>query len=144
MVCIASPGLCYSPERISKRCSSIRIRRRITSALLRTSYLTHSRWGDRGSMVEVPDYSAFASEYATSRPRYPPELFAWLARLVTRRDVAWDAATGNGQAALGLAAHFDRVIATDMSASQIENATRHPRIEYRVAPVEQTGLPDHS
>ena len=91
-------------------------------------------------MVEVPDFSEFAEEYAASRPAYPSVLFEWLAGSVTRHDEAWDVAAGNGQAALGLATHFTRVIATDLSASQIENATRHPRIEYRVAPAEQSGL----
>ena len=58
--------------------------------------------------------------------------------------MAWDAATGNGQAALGLATHFDRVIATDVSAGQIGNATRHPRIEYRVGSAEESGLASDS
>jgi SAM-dependent methyltransferase len=55
-------------------------------------------------------------------------------------EVAWDAATGNGQAALGLAKHFARVIATDLSAGQIQNAHRHSRIEYRVGSAEESGL----
>jgi SAM-dependent methyltransferase len=58
--------------------------------------------------------------------------------------VALDCATGSGQAARGLADHFDRVIATDASAEQISNAGMHPRIEYRVAPAESSGLPDAS
>jgi SAM-dependent methyltransferase len=58
--------------------------------------------------------------------------------------VALDCATGSGQAARGLADHFDRVIATDASAEQISNAGTHPRIEYRVAPAESSGLPDAS
>src|SRR5690606_372639 len=33
-----------------------------------------------------------------------------------------------------------RVVATDASAKQIEAAEAHPRIEYRVAPAEQSGL----
>jgi ubiquinone/menaquinone biosynthesis C-methylase UbiE len=58
--------------------------------------------------------------------------------------VAWDCGTGNGQAAVGLAEHFDRVIATDPSAKQIEHAEQHPRIEYRIAPAESSGLADRS
>jgi len=78
---------------------------------------------------------------------YPVELFDWLASLIPRRDsdrVAWDTATGSGQAAIGLATHFDRVIATDTSAAQIENAVKHPRIEYRVARAEASGLAANS
>ena len=59
-----------------------------------------------------PDFSPIARQYAESRPGYPAELFDYLASLVDRRDLAWDCATGNGQAALQLTRHFGRVIAT--------------------------------
>lgn len=85
-------------------------------------------------------FSGHAAEYARFRPRYPDELFAYLASIAPARDCAWDCATGNGQAAIALAAHFDRVIATDASARQIDSAERHERIEYRIAPAEQSGL----
>ena len=83
--------------------------------------------------MSSPDYSPFAAQYAQSRPGYPAELFSDLAALVPGRDLAWDGATGNGQAAVAVAEHFDRVIATDASAEQIRHAHRHPRVEYRVA-----------
>jgi SAM-dependent methyltransferase len=41
-----------------------------------------------------------------------------------------------------LAKRFDRVVATDASASQIANAEPHERVEYRVAKAEDSGLPD--
>ncbi len=43
-----------------------------------------------------------------------------------------------------LAEYYARVLATDVSAKQIANATPHPRVEYRTAPAEVSGLPDHS
>jgi SAM-dependent methyltransferase len=89
-------------------------------------------------------FSAGARDYARFRPTYPAALFEWLAELCLVRDLAWDCATGNGQAAVGLAQHFERVIATDASAAQIEHASPHPRVEYRVAPAEASGLPDRS
>jgi len=91
-------------------------------------------------MGEVPDFSSMAREYAAARPLYPPELFDWLASSVRDRDVAWDTATGSGQAALGLATHFARVIATACSPGQLQHAMEHPRIEYRVAAAEESGL----
>lgn len=91
-----------------------------------------------------PDYSPFAGQYAQSRPGYPPELFAYLASLLDRRNFAWDCATGNGQAALGLVKFFGRVIATDISAEQIKHAVPHPKIDYRVARSERSGLDDRS
>jgi len=41
-----------------------------------------------------------------------------------------------------LASHFARVLATDLSQAQIEQATPHDRIEYRTAPADRSGLPD--
>ncbi len=89
-------------------------------------------------------FSAHAPAYAESRPHYPDELFAWLASLTAGHDVAWDCGTGNGQAALGLAAHYSRVVATDPSADQIGNAFPHTRIDYRVAKAESPGLGSQS
>ena len=60
------------------------------------------------------------------------------------RGAVWDCACGSGQASLDLAARFERVLATDASAGQIESATPHPRVEYRVAPAEKSGLLDAS
>lgn len=85
-------------------------------------------------------FSGQAATYAAYRPTYPPRLFAWLAGLVPRRGLAWDVGTGSGQAAVGLADHFERVVATDASAAQIGHGTAHPRVEYRVAPAEASGL----
>ena len=58
--------------------------------------------------------------------------------------MAWDCATGSGQAALGLAPHFRRVVATDASAEQVRHAGPHPGIDYLVAPAEASGLADRS
>src|SRR5256886_7010020 len=80
--------------------------------------------------------------YAATRPTYPDALFARLAALAPGTSRAWDCATGNGQAAIGLARWFDRVDATDASADQIANAMTHERIRYAVAPSEASGLAD--
>lgn len=85
-------------------------------------------------------FSAHADEYARRRPGYPPELFEWLASVAPANDLAWDCGTGNGQAAVGLAAYFNHVIATDPSADQLRNAFHHPHVEYRLAPAESSGL----
>jgi SAM-dependent methyltransferase len=89
-------------------------------------------------------FSVVSAAYARFRPRYPEALFYWLAQIAPGRELAWDCATGNGQAAVGLATHFARVIATDASAAQIEAASPVPRVEYRVAPAEASGLSDAS
>ena len=89
-------------------------------------------------------FSCYAESYASFRPHYPEDIFDFVASLPRGRDVAWDCATGNGQAALGLAERFSRVVATDASEQQLALAPRHPRIEYRRAPAEDSGLPDGS
>ena len=89
-------------------------------------------------------FSQVADRYAACRPGQPPAVIAYAASLAPRHRVAWDCATGNGQAAVGLAPSFERVFATDASASQIAHAVAHPRVEYRVAPAEACGLPDAS
>lgn len=89
-------------------------------------------------------FSGHATDYAAARPGYPEALFAYLAGLCPEQELAWDCATGNGQAALGLANHFVRVIASDASAEQIAAAKPQPNIEYRVATAEAMQLPAQS
>jgi SAM-dependent methyltransferase len=84
-------------------------------------------------------FSAYAADYARFRPTYPPELFAWLAAASPTRELAVDVGTGSGQAAVGLAAHFDRVVGIDASARQLAQARSHPAVEYRVGSAEHTG-----
>jgi SAM-dependent methyltransferase len=85
-------------------------------------------------------FSAGSSDYARYRPRYPAELFEFLVSVSPRHGLAWDCATGSGQAATSLARVFDHVVATDASPQQIESALPDPKIEYRVAPAESSGL----
>ena len=92
---------------------------------------------------DFPDhFSGVAAGYASHRPRYPAELFDYLAGLAPRRGLAWDCAAGSGQATLDLASRFARVVATDASTEQIAAAPPHPRVEYRVARAEASGLAD--
>lgn len=89
-------------------------------------------------------FSKQAKDYATFRPHYPPEIFAYLAQIAPAKELAWDCATGNGQGAIGLAEHFRNVIATDASAQQIAHAEKSRRVTYRVAPAEESGIDSHS
>lgn len=87
-------------------------------------------------------FSGRSPDYRKYRPAYPPALFVYLAGVAPARDLVWDCGTGNGQAAVGLAEHFVRVIATDPSAEQLAEATPHPRVEYAIASAESSPLPD--
>lgn len=94
--------------------------------------------------MSADHFSGHAAAYAAARPTYPPELFAWLAANCPAHEMAWDCATGNGQAAQALIAYFAHVYATDLSVEQVEQAPSHPRIVYRVAPAEASALADRS
>jgi len=85
-------------------------------------------------------FSKQVTDYARFRPGYPRELFDYLASIAPSSQLAWDCGTGNGQAAVGLASVFDAVIATDASEKQITSATLHERVDYRVAPAEDSGI----
>ena len=83
-------------------------------------------------------FSGHAADYAAARPTYPAALFEWLASMapVDEPRRAWDCGTGNGQAAIALARHFDAVVATDPSLEQLRHAARHPRVAYAASTAE--------
>lgn len=89
-------------------------------------------------------FSGHAAAYQKARPVYPPALAERVAALTETRGLVWDAGTGNGQLAHLLAAHFDRVHATDASAQQVASAPPHGRITFAVEPAESPSLPDAS
>jgi len=111
-------------------------------------HLQSLAWGSRPSFPESyrqvvafqDHFSQQAAAYASHRPGYPAELFQYLASVSPRRDRAWDTATGNGQAATGLARHFATVIATDASRNQIANAKPESGVHYMVAASEHSAL----
>lgn len=85
-------------------------------------------------------FSTRSDDYARYRPRSPAGLFDWLAVRCEARSLAWDVATGSGQAATELASRFERVIATEASAAQLANAEPWPNVEYRCEPAERSTL----
>lgn len=95
--------------------------------------------------IHEADVFAYQSDkYAAARPKYPPELFRYLASLVKQCGSVWDCATGSGQTALGLSKYFKRVEATDISTNQIEHAFAHDKITYSVQSSEKTNFPDQT
>ena len=85
-------------------------------------------------------FSRQSAGYQQFRPHYPPALAAYLADVAPGRALALDVATGNGQAAVDLAGHFERVLASDISENQLKHRTRHPRVEYLRHPAERQPL----
>ena len=85
-------------------------------------------------------FSSQSRQYAQYRPQYPDSIYAYLASIAPGHSLAWDCGTGNGQAATGLAQHFERVYATDASADQIARAYSHPKVEYHVEGADNVAL----
>ena len=85
-------------------------------------------------------FSSLAEGYAAFRPPQSDDVIDYVASLPARRALVWDCGTGNGQAAVGLARHFERVVATDASTAQIAHARPHARISYVVASAERSAV----
>lgn len=88
-------------------------------------------------------FSKQSSAYAGFRPGYPAELVQHILAHTHGREAAWDCATGNGQAAVLLAPHFNRIYATDLSRNQLNYAFDAPNIEYSEGTAETSGLPSN-
>ncbi|HXH60171.1 MAG TPA: class I SAM-dependent methyltransferase [Fimbriimonadaceae bacterium] len=91
-------------------------------------------------MTFYDHFSHNAAAYRESRPHYPDALFDWIASAAPATGLVWDCGCGNGQASVPLAARFDRVVATDASKKQLDQAVQAPGIEYRLGTAEDSGL----
>jgi SAM-dependent methyltransferase len=89
------------------------------------------------------NFSTQAATYQKFRPVYPPALYGEILKHVQEKNTAWDCGTGNGQVALVLADHFQKVVATDISERQLKNAPTKNNMEYLVCRAEKTDFPDH-
>jgi len=89
-------------------------------------------------------FSRQSLAYSRYRPGYPPGLIAWIAAQAPDRRLVLDCATGNGQAAVALADHFDCVLALDGSLSQLLNAAAAARVMYVAATAERLPVQDRS
>lgn len=89
-------------------------------------------------------FSGQSKDYRQFRPSYPPALYQHLSDLAAGHDLAWDCATGTGQAARGLAPYFRRVVASDASAQQIRYCSGPENIAFSHATAEQSGLANGS
>jgi hypothetical protein len=94
--------------------------------------------------MEKKDYFSDHSKiYAAFRPVYPDALYHFIFKHLKNKSVAWDCATGNGQVAQYLCAHFETVYATDISQQQHDNAFRAKNIIYSVGSAEKSGFADN-
>ena len=90
------------------------------------------------------NFSKQSESYLKYRPQYPDELYSFLAGVCKERQLALDCGTGNGQAAVSLAKHFDQVVASDPSEAQIKNAIHASNVSYKVLKAEYSWLENKS
>ncbi len=95
-------------------------------------------------MGESKPFLFRAEDYSKYRPQYPEKLFKFISSLANGHEKAWDCATGNGQAAIGLVPYFKEIIATDISEEQITNCIPNNKIRYFKASAENSNLPPNS
>jgi len=88
------------------------------------------------------NFSLLDNQYPAFRPQNPPALFSYLAQQSPGKERVWDAACGNGQAALGLAPHFDHILTSDANPEQIEQAFPAENISYSIQAAEDTNFPN--
>jgi len=92
----------------------------------------------------IDNFSTQSKEYSFSRPTYPESLFEFLSTVTPQKNLAWDCATGNGQAAIGLSKYFKKVIASDASKNQIRHGFQRDNIDYKLFPAENAELDNDS
>lgn len=82
--------------------------------------------------------------YQSFRPDYPPELVQRLADCCQQHRLAVDVGCGTGQLSRLLVPHFDQVLGTDVSASQIQQADqqRQAGLSFACAPCDAIPLAD--
>ncbi|XP_039155362.1 putative methyltransferase DDB_G0268948 [Eucalyptus grandis] len=78
-------------------------------------------------MAMQSPYDHVTENYVAVRPQYPDQWFSKLSALTSRHALAWDAGTGNGQAAIAVCR---RVVATDISEPMLKQGIPHPRVQY--------------
>jgi SAM-dependent methyltransferase len=88
-------------------------------------------------------FSQHSKLYAQFRPEYPEQLYDFIFSQVKNFDYAWDAGTGNGQAAYALAQKFKTVLATDISSAQLDHARQAANIFYSLGS-EEIKQPAHA
>lgn len=89
-------------------------------------------------------FSQDSALYKQARPTYPQYIIQEILKHVPERYFAWDCGAGSGQFTQLLAPYFEQVVATDLSASQLQSAPYFENVSYQVQAAEQTSFSNRS
>ncbi|SDQ71278.1 class I SAM-dependent methyltransferase [Pseudovibrio sp. Tun.PSC04-5.I4] len=92
------------------------------------------------NILAASHFQSAGEAYAKFRPTYPPELAEYLAAQCSQKNLALEVGCGTGQFTGLLAHRFAKIIATDVSASQIESAKPIENVRFLVEPAEQISV----
>ncbi|XP_054857043.1 putative methyltransferase DDB_G0268948 [Eublepharis macularius] len=100
-------------------------------------------------LFEGKDHAAFYKKYRFSPPQKLQEtIFSYLEKKkVSAFQLAVDVGCGSGQSTLWLAKRFEKVVGTDISEAQVEEAKQAahpPNVSYLVCPAEELPFEDNS
>ncbi|MEG3641334.1 methyltransferase domain-containing protein [Magnetococcus sp. PR-3] len=82
--------------------------------------------------------------YASHRPNYPKSLAHALADLTPDKQLAVDVGCGNGQLTKRLSPLFTEVVGTDVSKTQLQQASKAQNLTYRLEQAEELSMADNS
>lgn len=86
-------------------------------------------------------FSAQSQLYQQARPSYPLVVVQELLKYVPAHDFAWDCGAGSGQFTQLLVPYFEQIVATDLSANQLQHAPYFENVSYQVQAAEETTFP---
>lgn len=89
-------------------------------------------------------FSEGSALYQKARPTYPSELMDEILKYVPSRQFAWDCGAGSGQLTQLMVPYFEQIVATDLSAQQLHQATYYENVSYQVQSAEQTTFANQS
>jgi ubiquinone/menaquinone biosynthesis C-methylase UbiE len=99
---------------------------------------------DYRRLAEPAYQGAFVERYDRLRPAPPTDLISLLRQLAPTEPpkLVVDLGSGTGISTIAWAAHADRAIGIEQNPEMIAAARQAPNVEYRLAPAQETVLPD--
>lgn len=86
-------------------------------------------------------FSNHSQLYQKARPCYPQSIANEILKYVEYTEFAWDCGAGSGQFTQVLSPYFSKVIATDLSQQQLDQAPVLSNVQYLAQPAEENDFP---